>query len=275
MVRRGIEPLIRGESPLTELRPPHGEEWADPFLLHHEDRHHVFFEQIPCGETHGVISTFELSPDGRMSEPTVVLEHDTHMSYPHVFVVQGHAYMIPETGQRRSVELYRAERVPDRWVLEAVLLDGVSAFDATPFRCADRWWMFVSIVERSESPNSQLSLYYADDLVGPWQPHSLNPVVRDVRTARPAGRIIVNSHGHIRPGQDCSTRYGAAITLNRILELSPDSYVERSFARIRPPRTLGAHCVDSDGHVTVLDIIRPTAPAWLGRSRRSLRRAKP
>ena len=54
-----------------------------------------------------------------------------------------------------------------------------------------------------------------------WQPHSLNPVVRDVRTARPAGRIIVNSHGHIRPGQDCSTRYGAAITLNRILELSP------------------------------------------------------
>ena len=103
----------------------------------------------------------------------------------------------------------------------------------------------------------KLSLYYADDLVGPWQPHSLNPVVRDVRTARPAGRIIVNSHGHIRPGQDCSTRYGAAITLNRILELSPDSYIERSFARIRPPRTLGAHCVDSDGQVTVLDISVP------------------
>lgn len=271
----GMEHLVRGESPLNELRPPLGEEWADPFLLHHEGRHHVFFEQIPCGETEGVISTFELSPDGRMSEPTVVLEHHTHLSYPHVFLVDGRVYMIPETGQRRRVELYRAERVPDRWVLEAVLLDEVRAFDATPFRYADRWWMFVSIVERSESPNSQLSLYYADDLVGPWQPHRSNPVVRDVRRARPAGRVIVNSNEHIRPGQDCSTRYGAAITLNRILELSPDSYIERSFARIRPPRTLGAHCIDSDGQVTVLDIIRPTAPAWLSRGRRSLRRAKP
>jgi hypothetical protein len=256
--------LIGGDlGGLSEIRLPTGEEWADPFILHHDGRHHVFFEHIRARETRGVISTFELGEDGQRSQPSVVLEHDTHLSYPHVFKHEDGVYMIPETEQRQSVELYRAERVPDRWVLDAVLLDGVRAVDATPFRHDGRWWMFVSVAERRESVNAQVSLYYSDSLQGPWLPHRANPVVRDVRRARPAGRVIAWDGGLIRPGQDCTTRYGSGIVLSRIVELSPSAYAEQPFARFQPSRTRGAHCFDSDGTLAVLDVIRPTRPRWL------------
>jgi hypothetical protein len=251
--------LIEGDmGGLREIPLPTGEEWADPFLLHHDGRHHVFFEHLRARETRGVISTFELGPEGQLSQPSVVLEHDTHLSYPHVFRHQDGVYMIPETGQRQRVELYRAARVPDKWVLDAVLLDGVFAVDATPFRHGGRWWMFVSVAERKERLNAQVSLYYSDRLRGPWLSHHANPVVRDAGCARPAGRVITRDGDLIRPGQDCTTRYGSGIVLSRIVELSPSTYRERAFARLQPSRTRGAHCLDSDGSFTVLDVIRPT-----------------
>jgi len=253
---------------LHEIRPPAGEEWADPFIIHHEGRHHVFFEHIRAQETRGVISTFELGEDGPRSQPSVVLEHDTHLSYPHVFKHEDAVYMIPETGQRARVELYRAERVPDRWVLDAVLLDGVRGVDATPFRYGGRWWMFVSVVERTESVNAQVSLYHSASLRGPWLPHRANPVVRDARRARPAGRVIAVNGDLIRPGQDCTTRYGSGVVLSRIVELSPRAYGEQPFARLQPPRTRGAHCMDSDGTFAVVDVIRSTRPRCLDRGGR-------
>ena len=40
--------------------------------------------------------------------------------------------MMPESGQNRTLELYRAERFPDRWTLDRVLISGAEIGDATP-----------------------------------------------------------------------------------------------------------------------------------------------
>jgi hypothetical protein len=232
-----------------------GDEWADPFLLAHDGRHHLFFEHLRAGDTRGVISHVELSADGIATDPQVVLEHDTHLSYPFVFELDGTVYMIPETKERGRIELYRAERVPDRWVFERVLVDGVRAVDATLFAHEDRLWLFAAVAERRERISAQLALYHAESLAAEWRPHPGNPVVRDISRARPAGRIVRRSGGIIRPGQDCSGRYGGAIVLNRIDVLAPDRYAETTLRRIRPNGWAGAHCWDGDGRHEVIDVI--------------------
>ncbi len=115
--------------------------------------------------------------------------------------------MLSETAARRRVELYRASRFPDEWTLERVLLRNVRATDATLLRHEGRWWLFVALAVEGGHAVDELALFSSGSLDGEWKPHPLNPVVSDVRSARPAGRIFSRNGQLIRPAQDCSRVY--------------------------------------------------------------------
>ena len=67
------------------------------------------------------------------------------------------------------------------------------------------------------------------------RPHPLNPIVRDIHSARPAGRIFRQDEKLIRPAQDNSRRYGYAIKFNRIVKLSETEYEEITESSFEPP----------------------------------------
>src|SRR5258708_34608247 len=50
--------------------------------------------------------------------------------------------MLAETSANATIEIYRCEAFPLRWRLHKVLLERISAFDATLWKQNDRWWMF-------------------------------------------------------------------------------------------------------------------------------------
>jgi hypothetical protein len=107
---------------------------------------------------------------------------------------------------------------------------------------------------------------------GPWEPHPRNPVVSDVRRARPAGRPFRDeSRGLIRPSQDCSGLYGSAVVFNRIEELSETGYRETPIGRLEPGwrhANLGTHTYSAsetweavDGRIWTPKGRRPLPPA--------------
>src|SRR5204863_6061653 len=111
---------------------------------------------------------------------------------------------------------------PDKWQLEKVLLDANCPLDATVIEVEETWWMFVNIQEAGAAVNwDELHLYHADSLFGPWKPHARNPIVSDVRSARPAGRLFWSNNVLYRPGQDSSLRYGYATTISKVTKLDP------------------------------------------------------
>ena len=72
----------------------------------------------------------------------------------------------------------------------------------------------------------------------------------DARCARPAGALYWRNGALYRPGQICVPRYGAGITLNRVLRLTPETYAERQIERIVPAPDsglLGMHTVNRAG----------------------------
>ena len=266
--RRGAVPLYAGDaSGFRFLLPPRDCFFADPFVMERDGRHYAFFEYYSDRTGKGVISCLELEDDLR-PVPRTVLEREYHLSYPFIFSCEDETYMIPETSENRTVELYRALEFPNRWTLDTVLIEDVAAVDATLARHDGRFWMFANVVSRGRTSEDELFLFTSERLRGPWVPHPMNPVVSDVRTARPAGRILVRDGHLIRPGQDSSDGYGCAITLNRIEELSETSYREVPVARIEPKwleGTDGTHTYNSDDDYEVLDARRRL---W----RRTLRR---
>jgi hypothetical protein len=240
------------------LLPPRERFFADPFVIEREGRHYLFFEDYPYRAGKGVISCIELAT-GMLAKPRVVLERDYHLSYPFIFASGGEAYMIPETSENSTVELYRALEFPHRWVVEAVLIEGIAAVDPTLLRHDGRLWLFANVVSRGRTSEDELFLYSADSLRGPWVPHPMNPIVSDVRVARPAGRVFSRNGDLIRPGQDSSHEYGHAITLNRIEELSELSYREVAVGRIEPgwlAGNRGGHTYNFDDGYEVLDARR-------------------
>jgi hypothetical protein len=232
---RGAEPTSGWGSARSILGARPGHLYADPFIFEHEGRHHLFCEEIPPGEWRAVISHSELGTGGEPAPaPVPVLEEPHHLSYPFVFEYGREVFMIPETSAQQRVDLYRASDFPRTWRHEATLLDGLIASDATLLAEGGRLWLFVGVAAPHATMLDELHLYSAVDPRGPWQPHPLNPVVSDVSCARPAGAIQRWGSRLVRPGQDCSRRYGGAISFREIDELSPESYSEHEVARLDP-----------------------------------------
>jgi hypothetical protein len=200
----------------------------------------------------------EIDPvSGRASAPVRVLERDYHLSYPFLLEHDGQLYMIPETAQKGTVELYRCVDFPLRWRLERVLLDGLRCVDATFHRAADRWWMFANVAAAgSRMFDDELHLFHAESLLGDWQPHRRNPVKSDARSARPAGQLYWQNGALCRPAQICAPLYGSGLSINRVLRLTLQDYAERQIERILPSREhglLGVHTINRAGDLTVVD----------------------
>jgi hypothetical protein len=243
-----------------ELLPPEGRFWADPHIYRHAGKPYIFFEDASVKTGHGRISCMRIEDDGRPSTPLSVLERPYHLSYPFIFEWQHDVYMIPESADNSTVELYRFVDFPGEVEFVKTLMKGIAAFDATLFEHDGLWWMFVNLRPREGASSwDELHLFYSDSPVSTaWQPHASNPVISDVRSARPAGSVYEDAGSLIRPSQNSSYRYGYGIKLNRIIELTPERYREETVRTINPDwsNTISAlHTVNRDNDLVVIDAI--------------------
>lgn len=244
---------------LRDLRivtPPADRDWADPFPVRHGRDTYVFFEERPYATGRGRISVLPIAPDSEPRPPVVVLEKDYHLSYPCVFEWRGDFYMVPESREAEQVQLYRASRFPSEWEFCGVLLDNFAASDSTLAAIDGAWWLFTSTSLGRGARVEELHLFHAARPTGPWTPHRRNPVKCDVRSARGAGQIVCWNGAYYRPAQDCSVRYGYAVSINKIVALDSDRYLEVKVGELLPnwrPGLVGTHTVNRVPGLTCLD----------------------
>jgi hypothetical protein len=164
----------------------------------------------------------------------------------------------------------------------ATLVEDVPAVDATPVRWDGRWWLLYTTQPYDKAA---LSVRYADDLTGPWRPHEANPVLTDVRGARPAGTPVVVDGDRYRPAQDCAGGYGSRVVLKRVRTLTPTRFDEERVGVVAPrdggPYPEGLHTLSTgvgpgSPDVTLIDGKRSlrTADVYRRRARRVLDRLR-
>jgi hypothetical protein len=177
------------------------------------------------------------------------LEKDYHLSFPHIFSLYQNGqkiwYMIPESHENRTIDLYRAVTFPHEWKHEMTLMDDVEAVDSAVFFYNGKWWLFTGIATRDIPANRNLSVFYADIfLSSSWAPHPQNPICSSADNSRMAGAVFYNRDSGLlnRPAQSCVKEYGERTHINEITELSPVLYKERVIKTIYPERRLHAVC---------------------------------
>lgn len=242
------------------LIPPRDRFWADPFPVELNGAYFIFIEEYVYQCHKGHISVIEMDPLGKWKPPVKILERPYHLSYPFVFLWNDEYYMIPETQGAESIELYKCLEFPWSWKLDRVLIQGVSAVDTTLYHYGGKWWMFTSIKNKEEPHNwNKLCLFFADCPVGPWHEHKKNPIISDARCARPAGRLFFHNGNVYRPAQDCSRRYGGAISIRRITRLDCAGYSEEETGRLEPcwsDHLRGIHTYNQAGRLITVDFLK-------------------
>jgi len=258
LVARGVDYASLRWEAFTPLTPGKDRYWGDPFVMQRNGHYFVFVEEKLYATGRGRIACLELDGNGQLVSQQVALERDHHLSYPFVFEHGGDIFMVPESAAKRTVELYRCVRFPDAWEFVRVLLRDTYAVDATLLEHAGRAWMFVNVKEEGGSSLNALHLYWAESpLADAWHTHPLNPVVRDIASARPAGRIFTQGGKLIRPSQDSTRRYGYALKFNCIKRLDEKGYSEQTIAGFEPSggRIRATHTFNQAGDLTVIDAV--------------------
>lgn len=196
---------------------------ADPFFFPHDGG-----PQLLCETQHGRrTSLVSIDINERFGERRPLLVGDAS-SYPYVVDVDGEPWLVPEHHQRERVRAYHLNGSVS--LAASWSLDGVAVVDPTIVKHGDRWWLFCT--DQESGPNYALRVYWSHDPRGPWHGHARNPVKIDITGARPAGNFFMRDGILHRPAQDCTGRYGRAISIQRIDVLTPERFHETCVARI-------------------------------------------
>ena len=244
-------PTIVDRSSFTIIEPPCGVSYADPFLFENDNRTFLFFEQFMEGDYFsGTISFVEL--DGtHWTVPRNVLRDAYHMSYPLVFGYEGQIYMLPETRQKRTVEVYKAVDFPTEWFFYRTLISNIQAVDSTMLVRPEGLYLFSWVYD--DDFTGRLHVFYASCLQGPWTPIPCS----SRGYGRPAGRVLTVDNVLLRPSQSEVGGYGSSIILNEIDELTTGSFVEKPRFQLRS-RTLsqpcGIHTFNRSSRYEVVDL---------------------
>lgn len=243
----------------TRITPPKDRFWADPFVIYKNSTYYIFVEEFIYKDDLGTIAVIEMDEQGNFKDPYPILKKDYHMSYPFIIEDNGKLYMLPETKGNETIELYECTDFPLKWKPKEVLFNNIRAVDSTIFKHSGKYWLFTNIQENVGifTSDDELFLFYSDSLLnGNWTPHPQNPIVSDVRYARPAGKIIVRNNRLFRPAQNCAKHYGHGIQILEILTLNEETYKEIRIQAIFPDwdkDMISTHTLNYDHKLTLID----------------------
>ena len=229
---------------------------ADPFVVYNDNKYYIFYEELKFEDYHGYLKVAELDTNtGQLVNDKIILKLDYHLSYPLVFKEQNQFYMIPETGDNKSIDLYECLSFPYEWQKKQTLLDNIHAVDTTPLKTEDGWYLFTSERVDGASYDDELSIYKSKDLFEqPFEKLYDQPVINNVQKARMAGQFIQQDGDIYRLSQNCGKRYGYQANKHKVIQIE-GVYLEEWVESIKPSSgAFGFHTYNQDHEIMVGDM---------------------
>lgn len=205
------------------IKNPYPQKWfADPFFLSvDKENFQLLVEEFDSNVKRGRIARLLIDRrEYSIKECHIVLDLDTHLSFPVIYRVGDEIYVHPENSASGESNIYRYDPIQDKLV-DPVLLVDEPLTDAIIRRDCGNYHLYATKITQNAGP--LLFLY--------WSISLFEPFVKDgeidfgQRTARMAGAFIEINEGNIRPAQDCKHDYGEGVIFyndrHAISELRP------------------------------------------------------
>lgn len=246
-------PSVMGNEPLCIqwLKHDYKDRWfADPFILDVTDSDiSLLVEEFRYETAKGRIAllvvdrqTFELK------SCRIVLELDTHLSFPAIWRENGKVYVYPESWQTGTLCIY---------VLDDGHCDARNkiVFCEEPMADAIITNRFGGMQLFSVQKNDELRVYNLDPTSGLFELSFVKPF--DKATARNAGDFFEFEGKVYRPAQVCETRYGEAVEIQEVICDSDENFCfvpHKTLFPCHPSLNTGLHTLNSFKGIVVVDV---------------------
>lgn len=223
-------------SGLRVIKPAPGTYEADPFLIEKDGRTFLFFELYDYNK--GVIAYRELFDDLTYTEPKVVIDESTHLSFPCLLKDEQRVFLCPERNLAGELAIYEAKEFPDKWEKIAIVSGG-RFDDPVLFKRGNRYYIYAT------EDGEKIRIFCSDAIDGKWE------LIRgeDEVFSRGAGIPFEHEGKFIRPVQDGTVSYGYGIFFKGVDD-------GRMYHRIEPdwyPNLTGTHTFNFTDKFVVID----------------------
>ena len=244
---------------ISVFYPPKNEFWADPFFFKHKNKDYCFFERFFYNENKGVIACAEIKNNQLINIKTI-LKKKYHLSFPFIFKEKKTFYLIPETYQKKRLEIYRCKKFPDKWELFSVHMKNDILADPVIFKQNKNLWL---LINKTQNNLNYLNKYlYIYKIVNFKKfkilPHKKNPVIANFNRARNAAGFY-NKNKNIRLSQINNSEYGEGLNLFKIKKINLNVFREQKVFSIKASdfkdkNIIGIHSLNSYKKFYLVDI---------------------
>lgn len=131
--------------------------YADPLVFQYGTKNYLFAEAYDRKTGKGAIAVAELNGKPENIEFKLIIEEKYHMSFPMVFAWGMEIYMVPETSENSSINLYHAIEFPYKWECAKSIITEAKIVDTVVYKkSSSRIYMLASEI----NPNSPLEVRY-------------------------------------------------------------------------------------------------------------------
>lgn len=227
--------------------------FADPFILSINDEYKILYEELDYNKQYGYICQLTVV-NNKIVSKKVMLETKSHLSYPFTFSENDNIFIFPESATIGKLSCFKYNKESQSLTFIKDILN-LPLLDSTILKYNNKYWIFSTM--KGEDSNKKLHIFFSDNLFGPYSPHPKNPVKDDLNGSRPAGNFIEVDGVIYRPAQNSNNYYGSSISMNKILILNENEFVEENYMTLKPPKNsrynFGIHTINYIDNLIVID----------------------
>lgn len=230
--------------------------FADPFIHRSTDTEiYVFAEEYEYSTQKGRLVYLTILRDGyKLKQVDVILDLDTHLSFPIYIEENGKTYVYPENYQGGAVNLYEFDEVHRKLINPRKIINR-KLLDTQIVKLGEKYYaMGVLFSEDGQNSTRTLKIFSAASLFGEYVERQC--IENYLCEERGAGQFIYRNGSLIRPAQCCEGDYGRNVIFYE-MSLTNDIFYEKELFRLIPVSSmrngLGLHTYNSNNNLAIID----------------------
>ncbi|MDR1581684.1 MAG: hypothetical protein LBS55_00215 [Prevotellaceae bacterium] len=219
------EILQKDELNIRWMQHKYKDRWfADPFILRISEQEIVLLvEEFYYPIKRGRIAKLTIDRKSLMLKTSdIVLELDTHLSFPVIFRNEDDIYIYPESSVVGNLVLYKYDE-RENIVKQISTLNNEPLTDAIITTSFDKSYLFSTKLPTQNK--DILNIYSAKSWNSPYELD--HTVYFNDNTARNAGELFQIDSKWIRPAQDCNTDYGKGLVFQEVKFVNSRIFIYR------------------------------------------------
>ena len=250
IIENSIKGVIENEDlRFINVKYPFLNRWyADPFILDYDDQEIILLvEDFSDADKKGKISKLVIDRKSMtIKDVRIVLELDSHLSFPVIERREDKLYIYPENGAASTLDLYEYNLQTEE-CKKKCNISNLSMADAIISYFNSEKFLF------STKGNGNVLDVYKFDVQKKSFNYYTNVTFKE-RIARNAGDFFECNGSIYRAAQECNQMYGHAISLQRI-DYKDGAFQMNEVRRILPPKgAFGIHTLNTYKGLTVVDL---------------------